>query len=113
MTHSLFNKTHRPYGCAPFGITAFIVENKGMPPSRISWAAPEGAYPTCIMNTKTRRHAMTQAYIGLDVHKTTISIAIAFFGNDAPVSYGKCSSDINVQVELAGLPSLPRQRRQC
>ena len=38
---------------------------------------------------------MTQAYIGLDVHKTTISIAIAFFGNDDPVSYGKCSSDIN------------------
>ena len=38
---------------------------------------------------------MRQAYIGLDVHKTTISIAIAFLGNDAPVSYGKCSSDIN------------------
>jgi transposase len=38
---------------------------------------------------------MSQAYIGLDVHKTTISIAIAFFGNDEPVSYGKCSSDIN------------------
>ena len=38
---------------------------------------------------------MSQAYIGLDVHKTTISIAIAFFGNDEPVSYGKCSPDIN------------------
>lgn len=38
---------------------------------------------------------MLRAYIGLDVHKTTISIAIAFFGNDEPVSYGKCSSDIN------------------
>ena len=38
---------------------------------------------------------MVKAYIGLDVHKTTISIAIAFLGNDEPVSYGKCSSDIN------------------
>lgn len=38
---------------------------------------------------------MQKAYIGLDVHKTTIFIAIAFWGNDAPISYGKCSSDIN------------------
>jgi len=38
---------------------------------------------------------MRKAYIGLDVHKTTISIAIAFSGNDDPVSYGKCSADIN------------------
>ena len=38
---------------------------------------------------------MAQAYIGLDVHKTTISISIAFIGNDAPVTYGKCSADVN------------------
>lgn len=38
---------------------------------------------------------MRKAYIGLDVHKTTISVALAFSGNEAPVSYGKCSADIN------------------
>jgi len=30
------------------GVQPFFVDNKGMPSSRISWAAPEGAYPTCI-----------------------------------------------------------------
>ncbi len=39
---------------------------------------------------------MSKAYIGLDVHQVSISIAIAFPGTDAPMSYGKCSSDINV-----------------
>ena len=45
---------------------------------------------------------MKKAYIRLDVHKTTISIALAFSGNDAPISYGKCSADINrFPIELA------------
>jgi transposase len=38
---------------------------------------------------------MYKAYIGLDVHKDQITIAIAFSGNDEPVSYGRCPSDIN------------------
>lgn len=42
---------------------------------------------------------MTKAYIGLDVHKTTISIAIAFFKEHATINYGKCSSDINCLVK--------------
>ena len=39
---------------------------------------------------------MFKAHIGLDVHQASISIAIAFPGTDAPIYYGKCSSDINV-----------------
>ncbi len=38
---------------------------------------------------------MKKAYIGLDVHKTTISLAIAFCGAEDAISYGKCSSDVN------------------
>lgn len=38
---------------------------------------------------------MVTAYIGLDVHKTTISLAIAFSGDEDSISYGKCSSDIS------------------
>lgn len=38
---------------------------------------------------------MVKAYIGLDVHKASISLAVAFAGIEDPVSYGKCSSDID------------------
>jgi len=37
---------------------------------------------------------MAKLYIGLDVHKEIIAIGLAFAGNDEPVHYGKCSSDI-------------------
>ena len=36
---------------------------------------------------------MTKAYIGLDVHKTTISLAVSF-GLGEAITYGQCSSDI-------------------
>lgn len=37
---------------------------------------------------------MKKLYIGLDVHKESISIGLARKGDDAPVYYGKCSSSL-------------------
>lgn len=38
---------------------------------------------------------MKKGYIGLDVHKSSISIAVAEAGTAPPIRYGKCGSDIN------------------
>lgn len=38
---------------------------------------------------------MKKVYIGLDVHKTTILIALAFEGRSDPESYGKSTSDLD------------------
>jgi transposase len=38
---------------------------------------------------------MKKVYIGLDAHKASILIALAFAGRSEPVSYGKASSDLN------------------
>ena len=38
---------------------------------------------------------MKKVYIGLDVHKASILIALAFAGRSEPVSYGKASSDLD------------------
>ncbi len=42
---------------------------------------------------------MRKLYIGLDVHKASISIAVAFLGREEALSHGKCSSNID-RVEL-------------
>jgi transposase len=42
-----------------------------------------------------QEHTMTKLYIGLDVHKASISFGIAQPGNEPPEYYGKCASSID------------------
>ena len=38
---------------------------------------------------------MKKVYIGLDAHKASILIALAFEGREEPLSYGKASCDLD------------------
>jgi transposase len=45
---------------------------------------------------------MKEAYLGLDVHKSSISIAVARAGNEPSIHYGKCGSDIDTLLRALG-----------
>ena len=45
------------------------------------------------MSTNQQDTLMKKAYIGLDVHKASIVIAVALEGRSEPENYGKSSSD--------------------
>ena len=50
---------------------------------------------------------MKKVYIGVDAHKETNSIALAFAGRDKPEFYGKCSADLD--RFLAALRKIQKQ----
>lgn len=45
---------------------------------------------------------MKKAYIGLDVHKSSISMAVVLAGNEPSIRHGKCGSDISVLLRALG-----------
>ena len=66
-----------------------------MPPV-VPWAAPENRSLSNIESAfKTKGYAMKQLYIGIDAHKDSNVIGLAFQGEEKPVLYGKVSSDLN------------------
>ncbi len=42
---------------------------------------------------------MTKVYIGIDAHKESNALALAWAGRDVPVFYGKVSADLNRTVD--------------
>ena len=52
------------------------------------------------MSTNQQDTLMKKAYLGLDVHKASIVIAIALEGRDDPEVYGKASSDLNSFLKI-------------
>lgn len=43
---------------------------------------------------------MAKLYIGIDAHKDSNSLALAFLGRDDPIFYGKCSSDLDCTLKV-------------
>jgi hypothetical protein len=65
----------------------------------VSWAAPANrSLSNIAMNNaiQTKGHAMKKVYIGIDTHKDSNTVALAFAGNEAPELYGKASADLRV-----------------
>lgn len=52
------------------------------------------------MSTNQQDTLMKKAYIGLDVHKASIVIAVALEGRSEPENYGKSSSDLNSFLKI-------------
>jgi transposase len=54
-----------------------------------------GAYPTLNIAIQPKGHAMKKLYCGIDAHKDSNVIGLAFAGPDKPILYGKVSADLN------------------
>jgi len=63
----------------------------------VSWAAPVNrSLSNIILNNaiQTKGNAMKKVYIGIDAHKDSNTLALAFAGNEPPELYGKASADL-------------------
>ena len=52
------------------------------------------------MSTNQQDTLMKKAYIGLDVHKASIVIAVACAGRDEPENYGRSATDLNSFLKI-------------
>jgi hypothetical protein len=56
------------------------------------------AYPTLNTHIQPKGHAMKKVYIGIDAHKESNTVALAFAGSEPPELYGKVSADLSQGV---------------